>query len=68
MLDKNKKRTKYTAALKVEVIGSPKDALDNLPKDMQDGFYGSIHKRILDLYTSKEQEQFNSNNNKKAED
>ena len=36
MEEKKKKRTKCAPDLKVEVIGSPKEALDSLPKDLQD--------------------------------
>ena len=68
MEEKKKKRTKCAPDLKVEVIGSPKQALDSLPKDMQDCFYRTIYERILELHTAKKNEQNNTNNSEKAED
>ena len=68
MEEKKKKRTICTPDLKVEVIGSPKQALDSLPKDMQDCFYRTIYERILELHTAKKNEQNNTNNSEKAED
>ena len=67
MEEKKKKRTKCTPDLKVEVIGSPKEALDSLPKDLQDCFYRTIYERILGLHKAKQNGQNNANNNEKAE-
>ena len=68
MEEKKKKRTKCTPDLKVEVIGSPKEALDSLPKDLQDCFYRTIYERILELHTAKQNEQKDTNKSEKAED
>ena len=68
MEEKKKKRSKTNPDLKVEVIGSPMEALESLPKEMQDCFYRTLYERILELHTAKQDGQNTTNNSEKAED